>query len=121
MSRVDPKALIGKRVFIETDKEDYIGTLKIIRDYALELEDYYQVHKHDGEKIIAHGMCGSYTKIIMHSGGSKEMMSIKLNTLKGDLFAPSKSDDEGSDDDDDDDGMPWLSPLSGGYCGGIGM
>ena len=133
MSKVDPQDFVGKRVFIKTDKKNYVGTLKTLREYSLEISDYFTVHQYDDKKILARGDFGSYTHIIMHSGGSREMDSIELNTLIGD---PNADDPNAEDpdyvaaitppawqrnfaqdpgDEDDTDGVPGRVVESSNY------
>ena len=111
MRMIDPEAMKGKRVFVETDKDEmYVGTLSELREYAFELSEYFKVHNHNGKKITARSDFGSYIKIIMHSGGSKELKSIVLNTLEGDPIAD-KDDDADDEDPYDEDVPDWLKHI----------
>jgi len=101
MSKVDPQDFMGKRVFVQTNKKNFVGTLKAIREYSIEIKDYFEVHQHTDEKILARGDYGSYSHIIMHSGGSRELLSIELNTLAGDPMG---------DDDVDVDHVADITP-----------
>ena len=92
---IDPATLVGKRVFISTKKEWYIGTLKEVREWAIEIIDWVKIHGFSdlSMKITSYGGKGRTSKIIMHSGGSRELESIELNRYSGDPFV--KEEEQG--------------------------